>query len=82
MPSYMVDEGGERTHVVLPVAEYEDLKKAETKLESVRGYAMEMISAMGQEESQENGRGEIHEEPVENQEAGQENHEQAWYQRT
>ncbi len=66
---------------MLPVGEYEELKKAEAKLESVRGYAMEMISAMGREESQENGQGEVREEPAESPEAERENHEQAWYQR-
>lgn len=49
MPGYLVDEGGERTHAVLPVDEYETLKKAAERLESVRGYAMEMISAMGED---------------------------------
>ncbi|MGH3086229.1 MAG: hypothetical protein ACRDSJ_02775 [Rubrobacteraceae bacterium] len=80
MPGYLVDEGGERTHAVLPVDEYERLKKAEERLESVRGYAMEMISAMNQEESQENGQvEERHDEQQENSE--REHQEQGWYQR-
>lgn len=49
MPGYLVDESGERTHAVLPLDEYERLRKSEDKLESVRGYAMEMMSAMDTE---------------------------------
>lgn len=85
MPGYLVNESGERTHAVLPVKEYERLKKAEERLESVRGYAMEMISAMNQEESQgNNGQVEDHEEHSEGREAEaehQEHHEQGWYHR-
>lgn len=65
MPGYLVDEGGERTHAVLPVDEYERLKKAEGRLESVRGYAMEMISAMGAEEKAEEKAGARTEEKAE-----------------
>lgn len=50
MPSYLVDEGGERTHAVVPVEEYERLKRAAERLESVRGYAMEIISMVGKED--------------------------------
>lgn len=81
MPSYMVDEGGERTHVVLPVDEYEQLKKSEARLESVRGYAMEMISAMGQEEQNESREATVPEqsEAAEEHHEHHEHREQAWY---
>ncbi|MBA2692813.1 MAG: hypothetical protein H0U65_10020 [Rubrobacter sp.] len=89
MPGYLVDEGGERTHAVLPLDEYERLKKVEERLESVRGYAMEMITAMSEEGKAEGSaadqsaasehgkyRGE------DNGESGEHQEERAWYQRT
>jgi hypothetical protein len=82
MPGYLVDEGGERTHAVLPIDEYERLKSAEEKLESVRGYAMEMISAMGYEDPGQTGEtaGQEHDAAGEHH---QEHHEErSWYQRT
>lgn len=46
MPGYLVDEGGERTHVVLPVEEYERLKRATEHLEAVRGHAVEIMDVI------------------------------------
>lgn len=82
MPGYLVDEGGERTHAVLPVDEYERLKKAADRLESVRGYAMEMISAMGEEGKA--GKSEKVSESPASEEGNAEGDQQdrAWYQRT
>lgn len=85
MPGYLVDEGGERTHAVLPVDEYERLKKAAERLESVRGYAMEMISAMsGEEEAGKSEKvSEVSENPVSEQgNAEEDEQDRAWYQRT
>lgn len=85
MPSYLVDEGGERTHAVLPLDEYERLKKAEARLESVRGYAMEMVAAMGAEEqaeTREGAHGEAREEANSDHGGGGEEQDRAWYQRT
>ncbi len=78
MPGYLVDEGGERTHAVLPLDEYERLKKAEERLENVRGYAMEMVAAMGREE-QADARGGT---DSESEGAGEEQRDRAWSQRT
>lgn len=85
MPGYLVDEGGERTHAVLPIEEYETLRKAAERLESVRGYAMEMISAMGEDEkggeAPGNAAAPAHETSEhENSEGNQQD--RAWYQRT
>lgn len=46
MPGYLVDEGGERTHAVVPVEEYERLKKAAENLETVRGHAAEIMAVI------------------------------------
>ncbi len=96
MPGYLVDEGGERTHAVLPLDEYENLRKAAERLESVRGYAMEMISAMGEDEkgavggeapggaagnAAGNAAAPTHETP-EHENSGDDQQDRAWYQRT
>ncbi|WP_119069389.1 hypothetical protein [Rubrobacter indicoceani] len=46
MPGYLVDEGGERTHVVVPVEEYERLRRAAEKLETVREHANEIMAVI------------------------------------
>lgn len=50
MPSYLINEGGERTHAVIPVEEHERLRKAAEKAESIRSYAEQIMAAMGQDE--------------------------------
>jgi hypothetical protein len=87
MPGYLVDEGGERTHAVLTLGEYERLTKAAEKLENVRGYALEMISAMSEEEAveSEDSSGDSAPEnpaPEEHESAGGDQESRAWYQRT
>ncbi|AHY45800.1 Hypothetical Protein RradSPS_0517 [Rubrobacter radiotolerans] len=63
MPGYLVDEGGERTHVVLPVEEYERLKKATEHLVAVRGYVSEIMSVMNEEPARGYGYSATPEEP-------------------
>ncbi|CAN5496274.1 hypothetical protein BH20ACT10_BH20ACT10_14440 [soil metagenome] len=88
MPGYLVDEGGERTHAVLTLDEYERLKRSEERLESVCGYAMEMSAMSGDEESGEAGEdadpedGEEHGEEHGEDRGEEHQDERAWYQRT
>lgn len=49
MPGYLIDEGGERTHAVVPVEEYERLRRAAENLETVRGYASEIMAVIERE---------------------------------
>jgi hypothetical protein len=56
MTSYLIDEGGERTHAVVPIEEHERLKSAAARVESIRAYAQQIMAAMDHEEGQtENG---------------------------
>ncbi len=67
MPSYLVDDGGERTHAVIPVEEHERLKKAAERAESVSAYARQIMAAMAEEE-----------EKAENGQTHEESHERSW----
>ncbi len=68
MPSYLIDDGGERTHVVVPVEEHERLKKAAERAESISAYARQIMAAMGEEE-----------EKTENGQTHEESHERSWH---
>lgn len=68
--------------------EYERLTKAAEKLESVRGYALEMISAMGEDEKRANAdnadgvpASEVSAESAQ-QNSEEDSESRAWYQRT
>lgn len=61
MPSYLIDDGGERTHVVIPVEEHERLVKSAERAESISSYARQIMAAMGEEEEQVESNGQTHE---------------------
>ncbi|MBA2691577.1 MAG: hypothetical protein H0U65_03665 [Rubrobacter sp.] len=58
MTGYLIDEGGERTHAVIPIEEHERLKGAAARVESIRAYTQQIMAAMDEEGQAENGQAE------------------------
>jgi hypothetical protein len=63
MTSYLIDDGGERTHAVITVEEHERLKKAAERADSISSYARQIMAAMEEDSEQveSNGQEESHE---------------------
>jgi hypothetical protein len=52
MAGYLIDEGGDRTHAVLPVEEYERLTRSAERLDRMREYAPQMMATIDGESAE------------------------------